>query len=436
MQQQKRQNQKGNSIKFEQEEWISRLPDEILIRILSSLTVKQAQMTSVLSTRWRYLWTHINCLNFGYNRSPKRSEYIDWVNKVCSSIQSPRIEEFRMISNLDEKAKDNVDKWLDFAMEKRVKDLELVMSMNPRDPDRYIFSYPATFSSYITNKHLRSLNLRYVNISGATLEHFLLHCQSLEQISICESKFLTTLKVGGGSYPLLNLKSLEISYCPILTDLKISAPNLSNFQYQGQQIRLHVENAPLLCHVYIGGHSGDRLTWAFRALSSYLCQLQTLVLGLGLFEFYNPPWIPMEFQQSWKLSSLRELTVRVSGRDCEHLLFILLFLKATPFLEKLRLEMEYLLNKNAKLLEEMTDEVCPHKYLKVLEIIGFTAFPNLVEFVKRLSGAAPKLETVIVDPSPPWKASDLSQIVFTKQFEQLFDMLLKSVITERIEFVL
>lgn len=46
------------------EDQISQLDDQVLITILSLLTVKEAERTCVLSKRWRYLWTFTSCLNF------------------------------------------------------------------------------------------------------------------------------------------------------------------------------------------------------------------------------------------------------------------------------------------------------------------------------------------------------------------------------------
>ena len=63
---------------------MSELPEEIVVSILSRLSLREAVRTSVLSKPWRYVWTSIPALNFDANdisRVPLGDhEYNKWVS--------------------------------------------------------------------------------------------------------------------------------------------------------------------------------------------------------------------------------------------------------------------------------------------------------------------------------------------------------------------
>ncbi|XP_074271586.1 putative FBD-associated F-box protein At5g56700 [Silene latifolia] len=84
---------------------ISSLPDVLLGHILSFLPIKGAVSTSILSTRWQYLFTLTSCLSF--DDSPCLG-YVE---------QNERIEATRSHDNSDLK------RWLSIALQKGVQEL-------------------------------------------------------------------------------------------------------------------------------------------------------------------------------------------------------------------------------------------------------------------------------------------------------------------------
>ncbi|KAF5782324.1 putative F-box domain, leucine-rich repeat domain superfamily, F-box-like domain superfamily [Helianthus annuus] len=62
-----------------EEDRLSSLPDDLIHDILSFVSIKLAVKTSVLSSRWRYIWTSMPCLNFsskGFHTLPKFSKFV------------------------------------------------------------------------------------------------------------------------------------------------------------------------------------------------------------------------------------------------------------------------------------------------------------------------------------------------------------------------
>ena len=117
---------------------LSDLPDEILVSILSLLKLEERQRTSILSRRWRYLWTFVTCnLVFDKSRlqpvwekfkcheisiadfrtalSTERSKFIVWVNDVLELHQGDTIDEFRVFFDMDGTFSAVLDNWIRFS---------------------------------------------------------------------------------------------------------------------------------------------------------------------------------------------------------------------------------------------------------------------------------------------------------------------------------
>lgn len=150
-------------------DWISNLLDEILVNILRLLTHHEAAATSVLSSRWVHLWksavTDLTVLDFdGFKlldnpmepvniedliilldadpfdgSSPKSEEmvvekrfkYISWVNSVLRQHNASKITKFLISSDLELRcnSQGDIDRWLEFAISKRVEYLELSLGV-------------------------------------------------------------------------------------------------------------------------------------------------------------------------------------------------------------------------------------------------------------------------------------------------------------------
>nr|KYP77101.1 Putative FBD-associated F-box protein At5g56820 [Cajanus cajan] len=66
-----------------EEDKISALPDDVLCLILSFLTLKEAIATSLLCTRWRFVWTMLPSLHIGDHDCC--SNYVEeWISKVVA----------------------------------------------------------------------------------------------------------------------------------------------------------------------------------------------------------------------------------------------------------------------------------------------------------------------------------------------------------------
>lgn len=287
------------------EDWINGLPDDILISILSRLTIREAASTSLLCRRWENLWKFsTGSLVFDSSKvaheivvvdpklfKSKRSDYVSWVNQVCASHKGSTIDEFRICFELDKTYRRHISKWLKFAIAKHTRVLHLdLTNFWGRPASNNIYTFPPKFFLRLQSplglsriRCLKSLCFSNVNVSGEHIEFFLFNCPVLEEVCVERSHHLVDLKVTGSS---LRLKHLEIKLCHSINLVEISASNLESLIYRTPNVRLHIKYAPRLVNVCVSGGYGarmhDPIPACFAPISSYLFQLETLTLHLCL----------------------------------------------------------------------------------------------------------------------------------------------------------
>ncbi|RVW79329.1 F-box/LRR-repeat protein [Vitis vinifera] len=373
------------------EDLLSELPDEILISILSRLTLREAAATSVLSQRWRYLWTYTSRLNFdsvvnkivrrshsfalstaaGRRRRRRRRKYIKWVHKVLAKYRGGRnLDEFRVCFDLSKRSRSDIDKWFEFAMSKNVKNLEFdflrCSSQNQdRDPWFVMLSY---FQNFYKFPH-RILGVREARDPNERKGDLL--------------------------------------------------PN-----------NMHIENSPLLVEVLAGvGRLGFAKNMLLK-LSSCVHQLQILQLTVDHFfpERSRAYLLP-------KLRNLKQLKLTVFVGCPENcLLGFVAMLKKCPHLESLVLQLKWrtqiipVAKRYAKALIQYS-----HQYLKLVKIVGFNDCSSACELVMQIIENAIALEKIIIDTSQghrrrgPWLKRQLAARTRAEQ--------LKSHVPPSLEFI-
>ncbi|XP_045086093.1 uncharacterized protein [Aegilops tauschii subsp. strangulata] len=115
-------------------DWISTLPDDILIEILSLMTISEAAMTGFLSTRWRHVWKKVDHLildsyTFGmqeleksrYHENPLlwndvATKFVHKVNGLLHSRYGNKIKELIIRFPLTSAHASNLDHWIESAI--------------------------------------------------------------------------------------------------------------------------------------------------------------------------------------------------------------------------------------------------------------------------------------------------------------------------------
>ncbi|XP_059626061.1 F-box/FBD/LRR-repeat protein At5g22660-like [Cornus florida] len=392
------------------EDRISQLPDEILICILSCLPMKEAARTSVVSSRWKELWTYTTgTFNFEALKllrklrrkgnwkilGVERANYISWVNRVLNSHKGATLDEFRIHFDLDSSSTSDIDNWVHFAMEKRVQRLELNLKrLHSNIPEGHYNLSSMRSLDFSRLESLTAICFTYVDVTAECLECFLSSYPFLEEVSVDNSACLVNVKVYGQS-----LKHLKIAYCWFLEDIEISAKSLVSLEYFGHQINLCFKSACHLSKLNLGGQFCKFMK--FSQFSSYTSQLQTLVLKLDYEVFDNFPKFP-------ELRNLKHLTLKVYPYRIRSFLPCISLIEAAPCLYRFCLEVFYgnidcpgRYSLQGKVVQGRAEKrllKCP----KVVELVGFTGCEVDVELAMYLFENFVSLEKINIDTRPPY----------------------------------
>ncbi|XVF31361.1 hypothetical protein REPUB_Repub16aG0139200 [Reevesia pubescens] len=384
---------------------LSELSDDILIGILSSLPSREAAGVCFLSHRWQHLWKFLpvsfrfdgtktkNCIDWDDVLDVKikilkteRCKFVGWINNVLNSHQGSIIDELCIRFDLDKDWGCDINKWIDIALRKQVKKLELDFSRF-RCPRHYNMYYP--FPGLSGTEFLTCLSLQYLGVTDEIMESILSNCPMLESLHLRFSPLLLYPKVSGSS---LRLKHLDISFCHFIQSLEVCAPNLVSFEYSGKKIQFYIRYAPKLQELCYYDPRNYGIMHAFFQLARYIRQLVALTFCIYNIEeqlWPYPKLIP-------KLINLRHFTYKVKSFHGKSLLGLASMIEDLPFLHKFKVE---IYNSNEIDTKGKVPKVAghPHLYLKDVEFVGFLGQTAEAELLSYLVKSAIMLEKIVVD---------------------------------------
>ncbi|KAJ9692035.1 hypothetical protein PVL29_011233 [Vitis rotundifolia] len=217
----------------EEQDRISHLPDDILIRILSLLPTKDVARTSLLSKAWRKLspFSSLSVLMFQspdfFHSRRKNFDVSSFINAIDSSLglrqKDVSLARLRLHLLLDDiESESLIDSWIDAALERKVKELDLYLLprsiAKPYSLPAKIFSATAItvlslgefrleICGDIDLPALRKLCLTKIRCDEQAIQQLISSCPLIEGLDIAACHGLQKLHVSG----LVNLHRLQKS---------------------------------------------------------------------------------------------------------------------------------------------------------------------------------------------------------------------------------
>ncbi|KAL5727014.1 hypothetical protein ACHQM5_000250 [Ranunculus cassubicifolius] len=382
---------------------ISFLPDGIILQILSYLKVQEAVSTCVLSKQWRYQWTFIPNLCFDFDFYTE--SHMQALDQCIKQYQGQELQKF-YVETVWKAELDMIHRWLDFAVERNVKDLtiqgkwftvpEALFSCQRLQSLAFICCYLHRPSDIKCFDSLRHLSLYNVKDYDGAVDSILSKCHRLKTLLLSTSPEPKPLTF---SVSLPELRTLHITLtCNVFM---LRGPKLQFLQVYGRIDKMDIKNTPLLTDVRFGfqeeykepSMSIDHLG----GIMNYIANVKTFLITEHVFKLYA----------AYVSKAARVVFPNCKALHLQHVKDILTvnsfahFLLDFPSLEELHItfweenEGDQLdhdpLEEDVKLMD-LFGNVRIFKHLKMVTMMYISGCPKQMMLIKFLLEKAVKLE--------------------------------------------
>ncbi|PWA97867.1 F-box domain, Leucine-rich repeat domain, L domain-like protein [Artemisia annua] len=200
---------------------LSNLPDDLIHKILSFNGLKNAIKTSVLSSRWRYIWTSMPFLDFSFSTedSLTLSKFCHYVSNVLSSRNQLKVFSWKLCFSGDI-SQNFVNNVMNYASSHNIQHLNIVCSLE-RDIDFPISLFSSSLKHLTLKRHITISGGKFISSglrASSNLKLPALTTLHLFGVTLCRDE---TIDKSVGLFPKCpNLKNLTLEYC-LLTGLDV-----------------------------------------------------------------------------------------------------------------------------------------------------------------------------------------------------------------------
>ncbi|KAI5314601.1 PREDICTED: F-box/LRR-repeat [Prunus dulcis] len=298
---------------------IPHLPVLVIHHVLQFLPTKHAIRMSSLCKQWAGLWSSVPVLDFEEEEDKPHAEFINFVDR-CLEIQEKyeHLDKFRLHMKFclfEDRYKFN--KWLGFAVERRVKELDISFSRIHRSLGF------ALLSPLHNAKSITSLNLENATIAnrGEPISLPSLKTLSLTTVRLQVSSVISSLISGCPCIQYLSLTSTSsFNYYVISMQTLLDAKYLTSLNLEFVLITDDSNNDPpigrLPCLKTVSLTSVNMHYGTFAQLISSSPSLEHLSVSV-FFPHYNisPHILPSSSLKSFEVGIFNSDVVQVSGAE-------------------------------------------------------------------------------------------------------------------------
>ncbi|KAG8472441.1 hypothetical protein CXB51_034188 [Gossypium anomalum] len=235
---------------------LSELPDDVILHIMSSLPMKEAVRTCILSTRWKDLFTSISNIELDgvLRKRALRNRFMEFVDGFLSLRKDISVDRFRLCygPGIDHR---KINEWI-----LHFTDLEFGVFTCKTLLTLRLFNLPSlvlTIPTHCCLPNLKGLHLTFLKFSDdESIRRLLSSCNSLEELLVqsCELSNLNKLSV---CHPTLKRLTISGGFIAPSCEVEINTPNLVFFDFgcvYCKETRLLLRNLNSLseARIYIG----------------------------------------------------------------------------------------------------------------------------------------------------------------------------------------